>query len=43
MTHLTPIDGRGGSSFGPREQGAAARELLTTPKAVHVTAGDPRA
>ncbi|MFI1705015.1 hypothetical protein [Streptomyces griseoruber] len=37
-----PFDGRGSSSRGPREQGAAACEFRTTPKTAHVAAGGPR-
>ncbi|MGI5460972.1 aldehyde dehydrogenase family protein [Streptomyces sp. CA-249302] len=37
-----PFGGRGASSYGPREQGAAAREFFTTSKTAYVAAGDPR-
>jgi acyl-CoA reductase-like NAD-dependent aldehyde dehydrogenase len=36
-----PFGGRGGSSYGPREQGAAAREFFTVSKTSHVSAGEP--
>ena len=34
-----PFGGRGGSSYGPREQGAAARDFFTVSKTSYVSAG----
>ncbi|MGY1781945.1 aldehyde dehydrogenase family protein [Geodermatophilus sp. SYSU D01036] len=36
-----PFGGRGGSSYGPREQGAAVREFFTVSKTSYVAAGEP--
>ena len=36
-----PFGGRGESSYGPREQGAYAREFYTTVKTAYVSAGTP--
>jgi aldehyde dehydrogenase (NAD+) len=36
-----PFGGRGGSSYGPREQGSAAREFFTVSKTSYVAAGTP--
>jgi acyl-CoA reductase-like NAD-dependent aldehyde dehydrogenase len=36
-----PFGGRRGSSYGPREQGTAAREFFTTVKTSYVAAGAP--
>ncbi len=36
-----PFGGRGSSSYGPREQGAAAREFFTVSKTSYVSAGSP--
>jgi acyl-CoA reductase-like NAD-dependent aldehyde dehydrogenase len=36
-----PFGGRGGSSYGPREQGTAAREFFTVSKTSYVAAGAP--
>src|SRR6478736_4106678 len=36
-----PFGGRGGSSYGPREQGSAAREFFTVSKTSYVAAGAP--
>jgi aldehyde dehydrogenase (NAD+) len=36
-----PFGGRGASSYGPREQGTAAREFFTVSKTTYLAAGDP--
>ncbi len=36
-----PFGGRGDSSYGPREQGAYAREFYTTVKTAYTAAGEP--
>ena len=36
-----PFGGRGESSYGPREQGTAAKEFFTTSKTAYVSAGKP--
>lgn len=36
-----PFGGRGASSYGPREQGTAAREFFTVSKTSYIAAGDP--
>ncbi|MEO0747765.1 MAG: aldehyde dehydrogenase family protein [Pseudomonadota bacterium] len=37
-----PFGGRGQSSYGPREQGAYAREFYTTLKTAYIAAGEPK-
>ena len=41
VDYHVPFGGRGGSSYGPREQGAAAREFFTVSKTSYVAAGAP--
>ncbi|MEL6965380.1 MAG: aldehyde dehydrogenase family protein, partial [Pseudomonadota bacterium] len=36
-----PFGGRGDSSYGPREQGAYAKEFYTTVKTAYIAAGEP--
>lgn len=37
-----PFGGRGDSSYGPREQGAYAKEFYTTVKTAYIASGDPQ-
>ena len=41
VDYHVPFGGRRGSSYGPREQGAQAREFFTTVKTTYVAAGSP--
>ncbi|GAB3346173.1 aldehyde dehydrogenase family protein [Modestobacter lapidis] len=41
VDYHVPFGGRGGSSYGPREQGAAARDFFTVSKTSYVSAGVP--
>ena len=41
VDYHVPFGGRGGSSYGPREQGTAAREFFTVSKTSYVAAGAP--
>jgi aldehyde dehydrogenase (NAD+) len=36
-----PFGGRGDSSYGPREQGAYAKEFYTTVKTAYIASGEP--
>jgi aldehyde dehydrogenase (NAD+) len=40
LEHYAPFGGEKASSFGPREQGKAARELFTSTRTVTIASGD---